>query len=224
MMRRKCLFAHERAQRDPFRAGFTLLELLTVVIIMGIVLSFTAPALTSLQQSNNIVLAGQSIADQLAVARQIASSRNLTVEVRFITPTTWASQGTPAYQGYHDIQLWAPNESGTSAALDRPVALPTGIEISPGTALSPLLAQYSKSGSITTGVTSGNYVSFFVRPIGNIVTSGTTSPPLNSNGSSIQSCFLTVVPVQNDTLNVLPKNYLTLQVNPDTGSVQAYRP
>jgi hypothetical protein len=183
----------------------------------------------SLQRSSNISLASQMVSDEIAVAREMAASSNRVVEIRFVTPTNWAALGTPAYTGFHAIQLWAPNESGVSAPVDNMVTLPDSIEISSNSSLSPLLSTLvGSSNAMPAGTTAGSYVSCSVRPAGNVQVA---HPPANTSGTTqddanvrAPSYFLTILPVLADGAAQLPKNYATLQVNPDTGRTQTYRP
>ena len=221
---------HFHPEAGPF--GFTLVELLVVVAIIVVVLSFLAPAMTSMQEGNNLAMAGQTVADELAVARQYAASRNQTVQIRFITPSS------SAYKGYSAIQLWKITTTGTSA-LDQLYRLPAAMEVSANAALSPLVA-FTGAGALAGGTNAmpagsiaGSYVSFTVRPDGNVVIPpGTTSTNAfnSSSGSpngaflSQPSYFLTIQPARYDAASTLPKNYITIQVNPDTACTQIFRP
>ena len=214
-------------------AGFTLIELLVVVAIMVVLCSFIAPALTTIQDSNNLAAAGQTVADEISVARQYAASRDQTVQVRFIIPST------SRYNGYSIVQLWKITTSGTTA-LDKLYRLPPNVEVSANSTISPLVAVGSgglSGGTATTmptGSLAGKYVAFTIRPDGNVIVA---SPP--SNGTAANQAypngafysqpyyFLTVLPVRDsaeDTANTLPKNYVTIQVNPDTARTQIFRP
>jgi uncharacterized protein (TIGR02596 family) len=218
--------------RGKFRGAFTLLELLTVMAIMGILLYLAVPASVSLQQSSNLSLAGQVVADQIAVAREMAASSNRTVEIRFVSPTTWSALGSPNYTGYHALQLWAPNEAGVSSPADRLITLPDGVEISVNSTLSPLLSTPASgytAATMPSGATAGStYVPISIRPTGTVlipkpptVTSSTSEDNANNRAPYY---FLTILPVRYDSATTVPKNYSMLQVNPDTGRTQTYRP
>jgi len=211
------------------RSAFTLLEMLVVLAVMGILIYLASPGIVALQQTSSLSLAGQSVVDEISVAREMAASRNVVVEIRFLTPSNWSVLGSPNYTGYHAIQLWAPNESGASVPVDRVITLPDGVEISSHTTLSPLLSTLvAASASMPAGSTVGTYVSFFVRPNGTIQVA---NPPTDTAGSTqdnasvrAPSYFFTIVSVRYDTASIPPANYFTLQVNPDTGRSEAYRP
>jgi len=226
------LFQNPRFHPEAGRFGFTLVEFLVVVAIMVIVLSFVAPAMTAFQDSTNLSLAGQTVADELSVARQYAASRNQTVQVRFITPSS------SAYKGYSAIQLWKITTTGTSA-LDQLYRLPVAMEVSANAALSPLVASAGAgalaggTNTMPAGSIAGSYVSFTVRPDGNVVIppSTTSANAFNSssgspNGAFVSqpSYFFTIQSVRYDAGSSLPKNYITIQVNPDTARTQIFRP
>ena len=150
---RPCSRPPKSGEASP--SGFTLIELLVVVSIMILVYGFVAPAMTSSQEKNSLYLAGQMVADELVVARQYAASRNQTVQVRFITLTSFAQAVTPNRTGYNGIQLWQTTVTGTSA-IDQINRLPDGTEISSKSALSPLVA-YTGTDALATGTGSPPY-------------------------------------------------------------------
>jgi uncharacterized protein (TIGR02596 family) len=213
------------------RGAFSLVELLVVLGIMGILLYLTIPASMSLQQSSNLNLAGQAVADEIASGRQFASGANRVVEVRFLAPSNWSTVGSPNYTGFHAIQLWAPNESGVSVPVDRLITLPDGIEISGNSTLSPLLHTPIAAPEVTTNP-AAPYVSFYIRPAGNVTVGGTAPSSSSSTGTDTEdnagarapSYFFTILSVRYDSNSTVPVNYVTLQVNPDTGHTQTYRP
>ena len=57
------------------RAGFSLIELLVVVAILGLMVTLLVPALGSIVSGRNLELGGSQVVDSLSLARQIAMSR-----------------------------------------------------------------------------------------------------------------------------------------------------
>lgn len=67
-----------RTEPNP-RRGFTVTELLVVLVVMLVILGLAAPRLVSLRARNNLAAAQQQIAQALAVARASAIQRGQTV-------------------------------------------------------------------------------------------------------------------------------------------------
>jgi prepilin-type N-terminal cleavage/methylation domain-containing protein len=63
--------------------GFTLVELLTVLVIAGILIGLTIPAVTSLMSSGGVSAASREVANTLGLARQIAITQHLYARVVF---------------------------------------------------------------------------------------------------------------------------------------------
>ena len=211
-------------RRQASCSGFSLLELLVVMAIMGIMLYQTVPAISSLQESNNLTFAGQSVIDTFAVARQYAASRNQSVSIRFITSSASTTLG---YKGYDVVQIWKTDPvTLLPVASERMIRFPTGIEISSDATLSPLVAAgggglVGTSSNMPAGSIAGSYVQFSVRPDGNIVVS---NPPTGEAAARQPRYFLTLLPPRYDSSSALPKNYITVQVNPDTANTSVFRP
>lgn len=64
--------------------GFTLLELLAVVAIIGILMTVITPAAMSSFRSSGITQAGNTVADIMSTARQNAMSRNVATAVLLV--------------------------------------------------------------------------------------------------------------------------------------------
>jgi prepilin-type N-terminal cleavage/methylation domain-containing protein len=84
--RTNCEFAPALAARKP-SSGFTLLELLVVIVIIGILASIGLPAMKGIGQANLTAAANRQILDDLGLARLRAINERTTVYVVFVPPT-----------------------------------------------------------------------------------------------------------------------------------------
>ena len=66
------------------RHGFSLIELLVVILIIAIIAVFVTPAASTILKGSQLSQAEQVITDQIKLARQQAVTKNHNVEVRFI--------------------------------------------------------------------------------------------------------------------------------------------
>ena len=179
--------------------------------IMAILLATVIPAITGINESNNIAQGGQLFADQVALARQTASAQNQTVEVRCIVVPTRSTVG------YSTIQLWSPS---TSSPVARPQNLPDGVAISQATnTISTLFTNFPPGGVMASGVNlaGDTYASFTVSPSGLLGPLGTVSP-------NMVNAVVAIMPTRYATSTTLPKNYMVVQVNPLTAATVNYRP
>lgn len=190
-----------------YSLAFSLTELLVVISIMVLLSSAAVPALSSLMESNELTRGGQMVADQIRMARQIASSRNVSVEVRLVKTDALSSTG------YNAVQLWTSQLTGTNAA-SRMISLPKSIAISENPSVSDMLGSLSTKTMSTVGNPNASYTAFQIRP------SGMVSPTMSMNG-----LCLTVVSTRHaKASDALPSNYVTVQINPNTGTPLVYRP
>ena len=201
------------------KRAFTLIELLAVMAIMGILLAVVVPSISGVNESNNINQGGQTFADQVSLARQIASADNITVEVRCLQllplPPLPAS-------GYTGILLWSPSRS---AAVSRLVKLPNGIAISQDkTTFSTLFGSFTSSGTMLLPGGTTSYVSFTVNPtgmVGPLNLASTADVPPNMHQMTVA-----ILPARSASATSLAsvKNYALVQVNPITAATLIYRP
>ena len=65
--------------------GFTLIEILIVVALIGVLAGITAPTVAAGIDRYNVISAGQQVASTIRAARFQAVARNLRLELRFDT-------------------------------------------------------------------------------------------------------------------------------------------
>lgn len=76
-----------------FNSGFTLVELLTVIAIVGILAALSVPALKNLGKSNVTISASRQLLDDVARARQLAIGHHTTVYMVFCKTNFWVVNG-----------------------------------------------------------------------------------------------------------------------------------
>lgn len=194
------------------KTAFTLIELLTVVVLMMVFMALAVPAVNSMLSGLNITRAGQQFADQIISGRQSALTRNRDVEVRFI------EYGSGGSTGFRGMQIWMVDEAGSvRTPISRMVTLPDGVIINSNTSYSPLVFG---QGSTISGQTNFGargmcqYKGFRFRANGQ--TDISTGNGTNSlNFITLQSATDAGSP---------PKNFFTIQINPFTGKLNVLRP
>ncbi len=102
--------------KHPREAGFSLMELMTVIIVGGILLAMMIPAFKSFNSSQDLKKATSNIRDQLMLAHEKAISTGQTQTIRFMTN----------FQN-SDYHIW----DGTTASPSW--KLPTGVSYDAGT-------------------------------------------------------------------------------------------
>src|ERR1043166_5455125 len=79
--------------------GFTLIEMLTVIVIIGIVLAISIPAVTNLMKSGGLRAATREVSNTLGLARQLAITQRTYARVVFPYSAT-GSQPDMWYRTY----------------------------------------------------------------------------------------------------------------------------
>ena len=219
------------------RRAFSLLELLAVILIIGIVAVFVTPAISTILRGSQISQAEQMLTDQVKLARQLALTKNRSIEVRFIRygdPEIPGEQKTnPASGSYRAIQILEVLDSGVILPLDKPQLLPQATVLNAGS-LSTLISDGTMTvkhanaeRQVVNGIESGgdpalprgiernyDFVAFrFLRD-------GSTN--LTQTGTA----WCVTLHNMNDkpTGTNLPSNFVTLQIDPVSGAVRIFRP
>ena len=190
-------------------SGFSVIELLVVVAVLGILAALTLPAFNSIAGAGDLCRSGQMLGDQIVLARQEAVAKNRDLEVRFLFLTN------QPFPGWKALQLWVVGEDGKPTPDGRVQKLSENMLISSSTLYSPLLtADSSRSGTTNFGsLGSCSWRGFRIRANGS----------LDGSVISTNNNFLTVI-AGRDISKSPPDNFYAVRVNPVTGRVSHHRP
>lgn len=212
--------------------GFSLIELMIVLGIVGLLLAFSAPNLFSLISANSLSAEGSLLRNQLTYAQQIAVSKSADVEVRFFKIPDFASAQTEeAFRAYQLFQYNKEGELEPVSAYFR-IKAPVAVHESLSTLIDPManssardkqfgfssptdgtaLAPIGEGGALQ----SASYVAFRFRP------DGSTDLPFRTG--SADTWYITLVQGEGALRSLKPDNYLCVQVNPYNGKISEYRP
>lgn len=221
------------ARRLP--RGFTLVEILVVLALIGMLLFLTVPGLKDVFKGSKLTTTADQIANDLSVARQLAIKENVPVEVRFYRfPDANAKNELryAAYQCYSLRQDLNTPSDYTTERIARPVFekmryIPSGVVLLDSVQWSTVLsdAKVRKDTEIVRGLvpsekeTQAEYRSFI------ITAEGETS--LDHSGS--KQWYLTLVNEQEvqkaqNLESIKPNNFICLQIDPYTANTRRYQP
>lgn len=216
------------------KSGFSLIELMVVLGVVGLLLAMAAPNLFSLISANTLSGEGQVLRNQLTYAQQIAVSKNADVEVRFFYMEDLSNAGVE--QAFRAFQLFQYNQDGVL------VPISSFFRIRAPVAIHQQLSTLLDSGNGATGESNDkkfgfiapvkgaceapsgeggrlrmtDYVAFRFRP------DGSTDLPFRTGGDD--TWYITLVQGEGALQTDRPENYLCIQVNPYNGQVSEFRP
>jgi len=103
--------------RRRFIGGFTLLELMTSITILGVLLGIGVPAFTETMAANRLTANTNQLVTALSVARSEASKRGIAVTV---CATNAAQDACSGSASWNDGWMVFTDDIGTSGTLDPP--------------------------------------------------------------------------------------------------------
>lgn len=110
------------------KSAFSLIELLVVVAIIGVIVSFTIPAATTMMRGSQLTQSSQLLSDQISYARQLALARNRSTEVRFYKYGDLEVPGElPENEEtwrFHSYQIFEVTDNGATLPVDKMQRLP----------------------------------------------------------------------------------------------------
>ena len=183
---RKLTTEDSRLKAEGRRTGFTLIEMLTVMLIIGIILSISIPAFTNLMKSGGLNSATRQVSNTLSLARQLAITQRMYTRVVFPYQLTFANTLAPRYLSYAVVSVDA--SGNLIAYLTKWESLPVGVVFlnnpAPGSgSLDNLLISTSpkmwfpyKSGTPSPTPETLAYIEFNPTGVATPLTAGTVTP------------------------------------------------
>jgi uncharacterized protein (TIGR02596 family) len=215
--------------------GFSLLELIVVILIISIIAAFAVPAASTILRGSHITQASQIVVDQITLARQQALTRNHPVEVRFIRyadPEVPSDKGPDGKDGaFRAIQVFDILDNGAAVPIDKPQLFPQSVVMNSDKQLSSLLGDVSGTGwpkevnkaKVKQDKTAPKlprkieddyeYIAFRFMPDG------------STNLKPKDMWFITIHNMNDKAAGgTPPNNFFTLQIDPVSGATKAFRP
>lgn len=222
------------------RRAFTLIEMLVVLAIVVLLLAFSTPALMRTLQSSKLTSVGDSLLGMISQAQQTAYAFNVPVELRFFKFKE-LGDNEPSFHAYQLFKVTLETTGTGASAVVKEVVVPVGnlirisegVTISEDVKLSPALSGNglpdTKEGGSTgySGVEGATYNALRFMTDGSCRKVGQSTQGFATlTYQTLPECFLTVASEsgQKITLDNLPKNFYTIQVDPFTGKARTYKP
>ena len=126
------------------RNGFSLVELVTVMAIIGVLATLSMAGLASLMSSNHLNEATAIVQGQLELARQTAKTLNRSVQLRLYRDPS----NTASVPSIDSMQIVVPAENSATASdqpVEKPILLPQNVIIA-DSSTDLLLTEFSSGG------------------------------------------------------------------------------
>jgi uncharacterized protein (TIGR02596 family) len=216
-----------RARR---RCGFSLVELVVVLAVVALMAALAAPSVMGGLKSLQLTQAVDMIQDELGYARDYATGRDLSVEIRFyqygLATMPGESVSNPSSGKFRAVQLFEINDSGVASPLGKVQRLPDAVIVDSGNSLSDVLGAANAS-SVPTS-TSGSALGYSLPGLGlqyNAVCFRFLPDGSTTLSSPASSWFITLHYISaGDNLSAPPSNFCTIQLDAVSGHLRIFRP
>jgi len=215
-------------QTARFR-GFTMVEILVVVSIIGVLLSLTVQSMKGFSESMEITNAYQMVTAKLTLARDLALSRNQYAQVRLLSPNDAGDSrsghftalavylsDSPLYGTESEWNQW--KSEGRIRQEGRVLQLPNSCAIIDNPDYSSLISTLkgtpdaTRHGTMEINGKSYEWTGFYFKPDGSV------DANIGSGCLSIASCLLYKIHSK------MPPNFATIIFDPINGNLQGLRP
>ena len=199
-------------------AAFTLVEVLLVVIIIGALVTITAPSIQGAVTASRLRDSAASISNELFEAQQLAITLGTETEVRFYqVPDPASGDAVPLLRKFQTYTLSQPPDGPGVTAAQSGVFVPAG---------QPTSVHYSVV--ISSGVAQSSIVALGFNTDKNDPHGPFIGFRFHADGSTDLSpkkeWFLTVVERKPGGGATKPVNFVTLQIDPASGRVRSFQP
>ena len=210
-----------RLFRPGARVAFTLIELMVVMTIIVILLVLAVPAFNSIGKASSLTNGATAVADELKLARQIATARN-----RKVTMRLYKLKGeVGATQEYRAVRLFMVDDKGVLSPAASIKRLPPGIIMVSTDNFSTLLGT---SNPPPNGINTENLPDAPDTPFKQIefLPTGGTSLAQAGAQSGADKWFVTVKAetAPAGKAGMPAPNFVTVMLDPVTGRVRTFQP
>lgn len=220
--------------------AFTLIEMLVVIAIVVLLLVFSQPALSRTLMASKLSGAGESLMGAISEAQQLAFANNIPVDLRFfkipdafgeneayrsyqIFKITQVAEGTGASATIKEVLV----PSGNLVNLPENIVIPADDELSPAFQGEGLPDKRDGSDKGYSGVADATYQAWRFMPDGTCRKVGQAQNQMATlTYQTLTESFFTITSDAGQPITVenLPKNFFTIQVDPFTGKARSYKP